>query len=55
MASTKRGPVHLGEVADLEPGKKGKLTLTLTPGRYIVCCNIAGHDALGMWTLLTVK
>ena len=46
---------HLGEVADLEPGKKGKLTLSLTPGRYIVYCNIAEHYALGMWTLQTVK
>lgn len=46
---------HLGEVAELEPGKNGALTLTLKPGQYMLYCNIAGHYALGMWTLLTVK
>jgi len=46
---------HLGEVAELEPGKKGALKLTLKPGRYLLYCNVPGHYALGMWTLLTVK
>lgn len=46
---------HLGEVAELESGQKGALTLTLKPGSYILYCNIPGHYALGMWTLLTVK
>ncbi len=46
---------HLGEVAELEPGKTGVLTLTLKPGQYVLYCNVAGHYALGMWTLLTVK
>lgn len=46
---------HLGEVAELEPGKKGALTLTLKPGQYILYCNIPGHYVLGMWTLVTVK
>lgn len=46
---------HLGEVAELEPGKKGSLKLTLKPGRYILYCNVSGHYVLGMWTLLTVK
>lgn len=46
---------HLGEVAELEPGKKGALTLTLKPGQYILYCNIPGHYALGMWRLMTVK
>jgi len=46
---------HLGEVAELEPGQKGGLTLTLKPGKYILYCNIPGHYALGMWTVLTVK
>jgi uncharacterized cupredoxin-like copper-binding protein len=45
---------HLGEVAELEPGKKGELKLTLKPGSYILYCNIPGHYVLGMWTLLTV-
>lgn len=46
---------HLGEVAELDPGKSGALRLTLKSGRYILYCNIPGHYALGMWTLLTVK
>lgn len=45
----------LGEVADLDPGKRGALTIDLKPGTYILYCNIAGHYALGMWTLVTVK
>ncbi|MDX1801586.1 MAG: hypothetical protein R3303_11695 [Marinobacter sp.] len=46
---------HLGEVAELEPGDSGALTLTLKPGTYILYCNIPGHYALGMWTLLEVR
>jgi uncharacterized cupredoxin-like copper-binding protein len=46
---------HLGEVAELEPGQSGALRLTLKPGRYILYCNIAGHYAVGMWTLITVS
>ena len=45
---------HLGEVAELEPGQSGALTVMLKPGTYILYCNIAGHYAMGMWTLLTV-
>jgi uncharacterized cupredoxin-like copper-binding protein len=26
----------------------------MQPGTYILYCNIAGHYAMGMWTLLTV-
>jgi len=46
---------HLGEVAELEPGAAGKLSLTLKPGTYILYCNIPGHYVAGMWTLFTVK
>jgi uncharacterized cupredoxin-like copper-binding protein len=46
---------HLGEVAELEPRRKGSLTLNMKPGRYILYCNIPGHYVLGMWTLITVK
>lgn len=47
--------LHLGEVAELEPGAAGKLTLTLKPGTYILYCNIPGHYMAGMWTLFEVK
>lgn len=45
----------LGEVSELEPGKSGSLTITLTPGTYILFCNVAGHYMSGMWTLITVE
>lgn len=44
----------LGEVAELDTGQSGALTITLKPGTYILYCNIPGHYAAGMWTLLTV-
>lgn len=45
----------LGEVADLDAGKSGSLTLDLRPGIYVLVCNIPGHFMAGMWTTLTVK
>jgi uncharacterized cupredoxin-like copper-binding protein len=46
---------HLGEVAELDPGKGGKLEIDLKPGKYLLTCNIPGHYMNGMWTVLTVK
>jgi uncharacterized cupredoxin-like copper-binding protein len=46
--------VSLGEVSELDAGKKGKLTVSLKPGTYILYCNVPGHYVMGMWTLLTV-
>jgi len=48
------GAHDLGEVSELDPGASGKLTLTLEPGSYMLVCNIAGHYAMGMWTLIEV-
>ena len=45
---------HLGEVAELDPGKAGALTLDLKPGTYMLVCNIPGHYMAGMWQILTV-
>src|ERR1700687_948950 len=45
---------RLGEIADLAPGKTGKLTLTLKPGKYVLFCNQAGHYKDGMFARLTV-
>jgi len=45
---------HLGEVAELDTGGHGALTLTLSPGTYVLYCNIPGHYELGMWTTITV-
>ena len=40
----------IGEVSELDPGASGKVTLRLTPGTYMLVCNIPGHYILGMWT-----
>lgn len=44
----------IGEVSETAPGKTGEVTVTLEPGIYMLACNIAGHYAMGMWTLITV-
>ena len=46
---------HLGEVAELEPGKSGALTLDLKPGEYLLYCNVPMHFSGGMWSVLTVS
>jgi len=46
---------HLGEVSELDPGKKGALTLDLKAGKYLLYCNVPGHYMDGMWTVIEVK
>ena len=46
--------MNLGEVPELAVGKSGSLTLHLKPGKYVLYCNVAGHYASGMWTIITV-
>ena len=38
----------LGEIADLAPGKRGKLSLDLKAGTYLLICNQPGHYKDGM-------
>jgi uncharacterized cupredoxin-like copper-binding protein len=45
---------HLAEVAELDPGANGTLTIDMKPGTYLLYCNIPGHYELGMWALLAV-
>jgi uncharacterized cupredoxin-like copper-binding protein len=47
--------IHLGQVSDLRPGGHGSLTLTLTPGLYMLICNQPGHYRAGMHTILAVE
>ena len=45
----------LGEVEEILPGKSKRFTVTLTPGKYTLLCNISGHYQLGMHSVLTVR
>lgn len=39
---------------DLRPHASQTMTVTLGAGTYILFCNVAGHYAMGMWTLVSV-
>jgi uncharacterized cupredoxin-like copper-binding protein len=43
-----------GKVSELAPGQTAGITLVLKTGTYMIYCNVAGHYAMGMWTLVTV-
>ena len=44
-----------GEVSDLKPGARGRVTLALKPGTYLLACNQPGHYKSGMFTKLVVE
>jgi uncharacterized cupredoxin-like copper-binding protein len=43
-----------GEIADVEAGKTKSEDFELTPGKYVMFCNLPGHYAAGMYGTLTV-
>lgn len=45
----------MGEIADIDAGKSGTVTLDLKPGRYLLLCNIATHFKNGMVIPLEVQ
>ncbi len=47
---------NVGETGDpdLTPGETRSFTVNLTPGTYVLVCNIEKHYGLGMRSLLTV-
>jgi len=45
---------EVGEIADVEPGDTKSEEFELTPGKYVMFCNIPGHYAQGMYGTLTV-
>jgi uncharacterized cupredoxin-like copper-binding protein len=44
----------VGEIASIAAGKSASVTVDLTPGKYVLICNVAGHYVLGMRTGFTV-
>lgn len=44
----------MGEVEDVSPGASKRLTIKLTPGRYVLVCNKPGHYSMGMHSSLIV-
>jgi uncharacterized cupredoxin-like copper-binding protein len=44
-----------GEIADVEPGATKSESFKLTPGKYVMFCNLPGHYAAGMYGTVTVK
>jgi uncharacterized cupredoxin-like copper-binding protein len=44
-----------GEIEDVGPGETKSATLKLTPGKYVMICNLPGHYKQGMYGTLTVK
>ena len=44
----------VAEVHDVAPGKTGRGTFALKPGKYFLICNIVGHYQLGMAAALNV-
>ncbi|HEX3241653.1 MAG TPA: plastocyanin/azurin family copper-binding protein [Solirubrobacterales bacterium] len=43
-----------GEIPDVEAGDTKSADLELTPGKYVMFCNLPGHYAAGMYGTLTV-
>jgi uncharacterized cupredoxin-like copper-binding protein len=44
----------VGEIPSIPAGKSAAVTVDLTPGKYVLICNIAGHYQLGMHAGFTV-
>ena len=44
----------VGEVAEIDAGTSGTVTIDLAPGKYVLVCNIALHYGLGMRTAFIV-
>ena len=54
-AFEKQGAVNVGEVEEVAPGETKTATMNLTPGSYVMICNLPGHYQQGMYGSITVK
>jgi uncharacterized cupredoxin-like copper-binding protein len=50
-----KGVESPGEIEDVGPGETKSAALKLTPGKYVMICNLPGHYKQGMYGTLTVK
>jgi uncharacterized cupredoxin-like copper-binding protein len=46
---------EIGEIADVEAGDTKSEDFKLTPGKYVIFCNLPGHYAQGMYGTVTVE
>lgn len=46
---------EIGEIADVEPGDTKSGSFKLTPGKYVMICNVSGHYQAGMYGSVTVR
>lgn len=44
----------VGGIPSIAAGKSASVTIDLTPGKYVLICNVAGHYQLGMHIAFTV-
>jgi uncharacterized cupredoxin-like copper-binding protein len=50
-----QGAVNVGEIEQVLPGETKSNSFNLTPGQYVMICNLPGHYAQGMYGSITVK
>jgi uncharacterized cupredoxin-like copper-binding protein len=50
-----KGVESPGEIEEVGPGETKSNTFDLTPGKYLMICNIPGHFQRGMYGTVTVK
>lgn len=50
-----QGLTLVDEIEDVLPGGRATLTIDLSPGTYLVVCNLPGHYEQGMWAYLEVE
>jgi uncharacterized cupredoxin-like copper-binding protein len=50
-----KGAESPGEITDVPPGQTKSGKFKLTPGKYVMICNVPGHYKLGMYGSVTVK
>ena len=43
-----------GMIDDMSTGQAGRMTVRLSPGRYVLFCNAPGHYAAGQHTTFTI-